>query len=1054
MMNGVGRGGRPRSRQRGAAGRPNTRTEVQDFKKPDLPLLKGAPSTRRQYAYGAAEEPPNPRRLSVDGMPTTLQDAMNGVLRRQELQEAEEAADLERHGQQLRPQITRRYNPSREPGLSDDDTGSDLEPNQLSRSRDNGKYRQGLNSATAKLVNPNNTAKVAYERSFNQASEDEGDEDEDEDGELTPAESDGSDSRSFNAEGDYFGNASLRLSPVPPPRAIKPIPLAKATKPSLPPPSSLSSQPVATNDQYEQTTPNRITEAPSKAWSAVKSLLGGRVLAPVSPPESDTQLSQGTSTGRLPEQSQSTARMRIPKAPAIPGSVNQPRDTEQRTILTRSNNVVGRIPPLTSSRQPGKPANSQQPRFPTDHSEMDDAMQNNIRETEIRVGQGRQENWRRILASICPCTSRRQSRQRNFQNGEINSPVSSDLDSDLDSELGSAFTDDSINWQQLFNPLTYLRAIYWFFSAALESVINSFSGLFTDSLRDRLALIGEALIYTVSGFSFVLLAVVLSSIAIAHLPSFEEGPSVSIPSVSVPALPDFGDIASRIGSFIPSISWSSRSPWDEFPGLDELRGDQYVEFEDMINQILRDLRLMKGAGKLHESSIEKLNSVVPKMVHMTLKDGKPVVTQDFWHAIRDLVEKDGSFPMLNKNKGGNYEPSAEKQWKDIAAWLAGRPEIASRINEANEGLAKKLPHMWEAWATDNQRKVEQTLRPILDKMKITGSLSDKDIDKRLDQLIKKHVGGTKSGSTVVTREYFLQYLRDEFATHRTEMKAEINELQPRLEQLIRDSVDLAKKDDSSSLTRVEVTKLVDRLVRKAIADLNLEAMAKGRIRSHWDTDLKNQLNYFGVGAGAIIDPRQTSTTFRPDAKYLNDKGLKGAQPYAPIEALLPWHDDGDCWCAAREVNKRGNPHGAKLSVIMGHSVIPQHIVIEHILPGATTNPGARPRQIEVYIKIEDAAVRERLLDFSDAHFPENQWDWDYAPADLPPQFVKITQFVYEGAELHDGVHVHRLSSELVALNAETDQVIVRAVSNYGAPNHTCFYRIRLFGHKVPEPGDN
>lgn len=432
---------------------------------------------------------------------------------------------------------------------------------------------------------------------------------------------------------------------------------------------------------------------------------------------------------------------------------------------------------------------------------------------------------------------------------------------------------------------------------------------------------------------------------------------------------------------------------------------------------------------------------------MELKDGKPVITQEFWHAMRDLIEKDGSFPMLNK-KGNNYEPSTEKQWKDIAAWVAGRPEIASKINEANDAVAKKLPHMWEAWAGDNHRRVEQTLRPILDKMKITGSLSDKDLDKRLDQIIKKHVESNKSDtSTVVTRDYFLQYLKNEFAAHWTEMKAEINELQPRLEQQIRDSLELAKKDDSSSLTRTEVTKLVDRSIRKAIADLNLEAMAKGQIRAHWDTDLKNQVNYFGVGAGAIVDPKHTSTTFKPDSKYLNDKGLKGAHPYAPIEALLPWHDDGDCWCAAREVNKRGNPHGAKLSVIMGHSIIPQHIVIEHILPGATTNPGARPRQIEVYIKVEDRAVRERLLDFAAAHYAEDQFDWNYTPADLPSQFVKVSQFVYEGAELHDGVHVHRLSNELVALNAETDQVIVRAVSNYGAPNHTCFYRIRLFGYK-------
>lgn len=145
MMNG-GRGGRPRSRERNPARRPNTRTEVEDFKKPDFPSLKGAPSTKRQYTYGAAEEP---RRLSVDGMPATLQDAMNGVLRRQERQEAEEAADLQRHGQYLKPQVTRRQNPARE--ADESESGSDAGSNQPSRGRDNSKYRQGLKSAMAKL---------------------------------------------------------------------------------------------------------------------------------------------------------------------------------------------------------------------------------------------------------------------------------------------------------------------------------------------------------------------------------------------------------------------------------------------------------------------------------------------------------------------------------------------------------------------------------------------------------------------------------------------------------------------------------------------------------------------------------------------------------------------------------------------------------------------------------------------------------------------------------------------------------------------------------------
>jgi hypothetical protein len=45
--------------------------------------------------------------------------------------------------------------------------------------------------------------------------------------------------------------------------------------------------------------------------------------------------------------------------------------------------------------------------------------------------------------------------------------------------------------------------------------------------------------------------------------------------------------------------------------------------------------------------------------------------------------------------------------------------------------------------------------------------------------------------------------------------------------------------------------------------------------------------------------------------------------------------------------------------------------------------------------------------------------------------------------------VHALSRDLVdRLKAATDLVVVRAVTNYGAKDHTCFYRVRLYGEML------
>jgi hypothetical protein len=67
-------------------------------------------------------------------MPITLQEAMDGVLRRQELQEAKEAEELRRYGQQPNPPITHRYDQGREASMSDDaaESGSDAEPTRQS----------------------------------------------------------------------------------------------------------------------------------------------------------------------------------------------------------------------------------------------------------------------------------------------------------------------------------------------------------------------------------------------------------------------------------------------------------------------------------------------------------------------------------------------------------------------------------------------------------------------------------------------------------------------------------------------------------------------------------------------------------------------------------------------------------------------------------------------------------------------------------------------------------------------------------------------------------
>ena len=62
-------------------------------------------------------------------------------------------------------------------------------------------------------------------------------------------------------------------------------------------------------------------------------------------------------------------------------------------------------------------------------------------------------------------------------------------------------------------------------------------------------------------------------------------------------------------------------------------------------------------------------------------------------------------------------------------------------------------------------------------------------------------------------------------------------------------------------------------------------------------------------------------------------------------------------------------------------------------------------------------------------------------------FTQIGEFQYEKDLSKDRMQVYKVSSELGKLRAFTSSIVIKAVSNYGAPDHTCFYRVKMYGEK-------
>lgn len=692
--------------------------------------------------------------------------------------------------------------------------------------------------------------------------------------------------------------------------------------------------------------------------------------------------------------------------------------------------------------------------FFTEQYNQEAAIQREIQETEDREARERemairQQVWRRRWAWFLSLFSLDHLRVHLRDQPPPRSPHGGN-----DGEDEQEQVEEITNWLRLFNPLFYLRALVYTFDRIMDLVVDAIDNVSPSHLRGMIPRPGKSFRWfflSLFGlFGGIGLLSLLSRLSVPSTSYRPSAPGISLPGV--PSLPSFSGVTDRIWSFLPSSPWSSDYDYDS---LFEIDGEDRQSGQ-LLKQFKQQFEMVKKVQKVHQDSLDQIQKAMPKLVHMEVQNGKPVIPQDLWHAIREQVYADGNI-LTMEQKDGSYQLSSEDQLQALIARLANDPSFSSKLNvstfDIEHQLDTKLPSFLESWIKNNNDKVSEWLRPAVDRIPSTGS--DREFTSQISRLIKERLKGDDLKGIVVTREDFMQHVKSESAAIKKEFRAELEALQPKLKTFIHDAVKMATQNTPQGMSKSDVDSLVHSLIRKAFADMNLEAMANGKIHLHWDAELKHQINFFGIGNGATIDPRRSSPVYDPHGRgAITDqdyrKGLRGLSPLPPIAALSPWEDEGECWCAAHVNNARGNFHGASLSVQLSQPIIPRHVVIEHILPGATVDPDARPKDIEIYAALEPE-MHDRAASFASTHFPENEY-WAYNPPEYngnkkdaeQTTFFKVGHLVYKDAELHDGVHVHRLSNELVGLGP-TDHIIVRALSNYGAEGHTCFYRVRVFG---------
>ena len=217
-----------------------------------------------------------------------------------------------------------------------------------------------------------------------------------------------------------------------------------------------------------------------------------------------------------------------------------------------------------------------------------------------------------------------------------------------------------------------------------------------------------------------------------------------------------------------------------------------------------------------------------------------------------------------------------------------------------------------------------------------------------------------------------------------------------------------------------------------------------------------RVNYFAPGNGIVVDPyltsptRQLATPKSPSARFfawLMDIPQRSAN--APTAAFAPWDDVGDCWCAPPS----GPPGEGKtqLTVMLPKDVVPTDLVVEHIPMDATLDPGATPKDIELWVEIQDDQKREAVANAAFSYInkedstlgPENKKLF-HTTKSLDYKWVRVGRWQYN-VYTPSYVQTFPVPVPLEHFGAKTNKVAFRALSTWGTADYVCLYRLKLHG---------
>ncbi|PMD35914.1 hypothetical protein L207DRAFT_515658 [Hyaloscypha variabilis F] len=451
------------------------------------------------------------------------------------------------------------------------------------------------------------------------------------------------------------------------------------------------------------------------------------------------------------------------------------------------------------------------------------------------------------------------------------------------------------------------------------------------------------------------------------------------------------DVTHNIGQFIP---YSVAHPMDSFSA------PEIKEIHRRLNDLEYQVARIKTHPEIDPKTLAKLEKMLPDAL-LVKKDkyGNLAIPDDFWHALQDKIRSDQTL-ISYQTDGKSTSPTTSLSVKEVER-IAGKE--------------------YEKFMKKNQARM-------------TALLGD-ELGRKFPQLLE--------GNHVASKAEILRIIRQSWEDNQKEIKTEMAGLSRKLENTSRQIQKLHQ--EPAGLTANEVKAISEEVVRKVLPHAQIEALARSNLQQTVNYGL-TRVNHFSKGTGAVIDPYNTSPNYVfPSQDVYFWKRWSRAMilnsipaPKAPETALTRWEEHGDCWCSP---SSSADGFGTSLGVIMANTIHPDQVVVEHISPSAALEPGAAPREMELFALIDTTSdTYNELKALSESVFGTDE------EISLPYGWVRIASFTYD-KESTQNVQSFPVQLDMKALRASTNKIIVRSKNNWGGEKvgYTCIYRVRLHG---------